>query len=1446
MVSFILSCTRQPIPEADQTRLESYSRLKYKSPAKVIRDITHDTLALHSRHADYHDEMRLNTAAAYALTLRYDSASAILTSVIDRTSNDLLRAVGDVDMMSLCLVTSRNKEFYDYRLDAQYRLDNVADYDDCMDEHLLWLYRTTQAKYHFASLNYFIRMRQKEEAEAEFAWIDSKLDTYSSDTTLYANYLLLHALGGMNATASTDTRTGALRQLVHLLYLSHQNGYAYYDIIASNALARYVAAGGEIKPSIFVLVTELFGHSIAHDLPTRLAAHAAATAHEYGNAYLESSALCTLSDIRLSRGDHQGALDYALQAFSLLDTYNKTINTAITDIPTTLLAAPTDSDTMPVEMALISHPHSVTVPEWMAMVRQQLSIVYGAMGQKAASDFNHNIYFDILDATRQDLRAQQEEERLVAEENMLNVLLLLTLAAILTAVTILVIYNVKSRRAHDTKVKMLSRVIDLCQKMTSAALEADFSEDSADLIRQSVDDEVYSIFPQTRQTDWTEADTSRFRGLEREMILMLQVFYRWMREQGQTVARYRDECEQLQAETGNFEYKYHQYKRSYIKRATSVSIATAISPFLNRAMHEASKLAQAEAMDTAEIHTRLEYLSELVEKIDTYNDILGRWVKISQGIVSLNVENVPLLSIFDILKGNAHAFEMKNITLDIQPIDATVRCDRTMTLFMLNTLLDNARKYTPSGGKVSLSAQTEGEVVRIAVADTGYGLSPAEVDTINNHKVYDASSIGSTNAMGNDIKQNKGFGFGLMNCKHIITTLQKSGEWARCSRFFVQSEVGKGSTFFIDLPLARRRVLTLLAILLTIFPASAQNQIKQQDTVAVITATDGFATAGSSPARAATVSHSTADSLLNETHTYLDSVCYANISGDYVQAVSYAEQAVETLNQLYRLYCPQGDELMSIRGPKMAEIGWWNEGLPLDYDIIISLRNEVTIAALSIPDRPLYRFNSEAFSRLYTLTSTDYTLEDKCKSLQQANRYKKTILILLATFMLLGLAIFFLLHYRHYLLTLFNLRQLLRLNSHVFAEPRSRMLSILRQDLSDIVSVEYIVFQSLAHSADTSEAQAIESDGNMAESSYMESLMKGAASQAKIVEDTSRTFRAYPLIVHASEGDSLIGVVGVKLVNGNTTHEEDLILNFVMQFLAFHTYFSTFKIQEMEEKLEYLRDEHARTDIEQRRVYEHSQIVDNTLSVLKHETLYYPNLLRQLIDKSRSSVDSDSLRASLRDIHETLSYYDQVFSTLHACASRQIDKSLFRRTRMNSKDMAALIQRVYASAFKCPLHEDSVRSLLTADISFTCDVDYLQLLLETILPWLASLSPTGDVEVSAVAQDDFVAFSFFVAGHQYTSDQLRTAFYVDGLQYDMRTCQFSGAALFTCREIVRIHDEHCSQRGCRVYIENVASTADIQSHDQHTSLSEAEHNDTPQPHAGSRFVFSLPLTKARQ
>ena len=46
------------------------------------------------------------------------------------------------------------------------------------------------------------------------------------------------------------------------------------------------------------------------------------------------------------------------------------------------------------------------------------------------------------------------------------------------------------------------------------------------------------------------------------------------------------------------------------------------------------------------------------------------------------------------------AFEMKEQTLEIEPTHAMVKADRALTLFMINTLAENARKYTPEGGVI--------------------------------------------------------------------------------------------------------------------------------------------------------------------------------------------------------------------------------------------------------------------------------------------------------------------------------------------------------------------------------------------------------------------------------------------------------------------------------------------------------------------------------------------------------------------------------------------------------------------------------------------------------------------------------------------------------------------------------------------------------------------------
>ena len=50
---------------------------------------------------------------------------------------------------------------------------------------------------------------------------------------------------------------------------------------------------------------------------------------------------------------------------------------------------------------------------------------------------------------------------------------------------------------------------------------------------------------------------------------------------------------------------------------------------------------------------------------------------------------------------------------------------------MINTLAENARKYTPKGGKVKVYANLTEEYVEISVEDTGYGLSEEDVTRIS-------------------------------------------------------------------------------------------------------------------------------------------------------------------------------------------------------------------------------------------------------------------------------------------------------------------------------------------------------------------------------------------------------------------------------------------------------------------------------------------------------------------------------------------------------------------------------------------------------------------------------------------------------------------------------------------------------------------------------------------
>ncbi|MDE3088268.1 MAG: HAMP domain-containing protein [Chloroflexota bacterium] len=115
--------------------------------------------------------------------------------------------------------------------------------------------------------------------------------------------------------------------------------------------------------------------------------------------------------------------------------------------------------------------------------------------------------------------------------------------------------------------------------------------------------------------------------------------------------------------------------------------------------------------------------------------------------------------------------------------------DRLKELFL--NLVDNAIQYTPAGGEVKLSLERDAEWVRVTVADTGVGIPAQDLPRIFDrfYRADKARARDPSSDLG-------GTGLGLSIVKTIVD--------AHGGRIDVTSEVGKGSTFTVALPLAQK------------------------------------------------------------------------------------------------------------------------------------------------------------------------------------------------------------------------------------------------------------------------------------------------------------------------------------------------------------------------------------------------------------------------------------------------------------------------------------------------------------------------------------------------------------------------------------------------------------------------------------------------------------------
>jgi len=135
----------------------------------------------------------------------------------------------------------------------------------------------------------------------------------------------------------------------------------------------------------------------------------------------------------------------------------------------------------------------------------------------------------------------------------------------------------------------------------------------------------------------------------------------------------------------------------------------------------------------------------------------------------------------------APAAEAKGLTTDTQFPDepVVVSGDREALRQVVDNLLDNAIKYTPPGGRVSLRLGADAGAGVLEVEDTGSGIEPQHLERIF-ERFYRVDKARS--------RELGGTGLGLSIVKHFVQ--------AHGGRVFVESVPGKGSTFRVVLPLA--------------------------------------------------------------------------------------------------------------------------------------------------------------------------------------------------------------------------------------------------------------------------------------------------------------------------------------------------------------------------------------------------------------------------------------------------------------------------------------------------------------------------------------------------------------------------------------------------------------------------------------------------------------------
>jgi signal transduction histidine kinase len=188
--------------------------------------------------------------------------------------------------------------------------------------------------------------------------------------------------------------------------------------------------------------------------------------------------------------------------------------------------------------------------------------------------------------------------------------------------------------------------------------------------------------------------------------------------------------------------------------------------------------------DVTEPGGMLEQAARTIGRLRTMSSTLLDYEAAESGSFRLDIRPFPLA---DTLRDCVAFYrpyaeqKMVHLVLEVDPRDVTVSGDRGKVMEILDNLLYNALKFTPSRGTIRLSGTKEDGFAVISVSDSGAGIPKEKV-----RKIFDQRDMVAT------VDSHARLGLGLTICKRLVEA-QKGKIW-------IDSDLGKGTRVHFSLP----------------------------------------------------------------------------------------------------------------------------------------------------------------------------------------------------------------------------------------------------------------------------------------------------------------------------------------------------------------------------------------------------------------------------------------------------------------------------------------------------------------------------------------------------------------------------------------------------------------------------------------------------------------------